>query len=266
MNTKKILVTLLALSMAAGAAGCKYEIELETEATDSIVIPSDISEETSEETSEESESSEAAGTSFEEGPVTDQILSFAEHTDVWYRPSDVDEYYYCVTDLDADGGLELIAATSSGSGDFTTANVYVADNVEVRECSTNLGDGDFFPNIIVDSGTSVTVFQEGGVLNYVFYYNNNSGDLESSTVTSLLAYSDEHIDITDLCQRKDSEGVVTFTDLLTGEAIDESTYNGYLANYLSGLTTSVAHFQWVRIDDPTDCASALMLSYNGFSN
>ena len=66
--------------------------------------------------------------------------------------------------------------------------------------------------------------------------------------------------------RNESNGVVTFKDCLTGESIDEAAYNACLGNYLSGKTISEAHFQWITIDDPSDCSSALMLSYNGFSN
>lgn len=264
MNTKKILAALLAFSMAAAAAGCKYEIELETEATESTVITSDTSvEDTAVEPSESSEASEA---SLEEGPITDQILSFAENTDVWFQSSEFDQYYYCVTDLDGDGGLELFVATAGGSGEFTTASIYVANNVDVWECATNLRDGDFFPSIIVDNGTPITWYQDNGKCDYVFYTNTNSGDLENSTVISVMSYYQESFAIQDLCQRLESNGVVTYTDLVKGEPIDEAGYNAYLANYLSGKATSEAHFQWVRIDDPSDCASALMLSYNGFSN
>ncbi|MCR5060814.1 MAG: hypothetical protein K6A80_07275 [Saccharofermentans sp.] len=267
MNTKKIIAGLLALSLAAAATGCKYEIELETEATESSVISSETSvEDTAIESSESSEATEATAASFEEGPVTDQILSFAEHTDKWFQSSEFDQFYYCVTDLDRDGGLELFAATSSGSGDYTFADVYLADNVDVRECQSNMGDGDFYPNIIVDNGTPITFFIEDGKASYIYYFNHSSGDLETSSGISVVSFSQESIEVLDLCMRNESNGVVTFKDCLTGESIDEAAYNAFLGNYLSGKTTSEAHFQWITIDDPSDCSSALMLSYNGFSN
>ena len=81
-----------------------------------------------------------------------------------------------------------------------------------------------------------------------------------------MSFSPETLEVVDLCTRYESKGVATCKDGVTRESIDDAAYNAFLGNYLSGKTTSEAHFQWITIDDPSDCASALMLSYNGFSN
>ena len=80
-----------------------------------------------------------------------------------------------------------------------------------------MGDGDFYPNIIVDNGTPITYFIEDGKVSYIYYFNHSSGDLETSSGISVVSFSQESIEVLDLCMRNESNGVVTFKDCLTGE-------------------------------------------------
>ena len=56
--------------------------------------------------------------------VDEQIKIIADNAEMWFGIDVNTRYSYCVTDLDANGRLEVISSGIGGSGCFSMGNIY----------------------------------------------------------------------------------------------------------------------------------------------
>lgn len=106
----------------------------------------------------------------ETGAVQDedvQLQLIADLSKEWFVENEYEEYWYAVTDLDRDGNLEMIAATTQGSGLYTWFSVYEVsgDRTGLNLLPTNLKEGDSGPDLIVDSAPAL---ERDGIIYYYF--------------------------------------------------------------------------------------------------
>ena len=85
----------------------------------------------------------------------EQIKLLANSVDIWRVPNDLEyePYYYTVTDLDHNGRLEIIGASTQGTGIYTYGVVYEvgADFSSVQECMTPCKENSDLPELIMNS-------------------------------------------------------------------------------------------------------------------
>jgi len=92
-------------------------------------------------------------------PMTEaEQRAFIERSrDVWL-PQDLqyETWYYAITDLDHNGRLEVITASTQGSGVYTWVKVWEMNEscTALQQCPDNLQEGDAWPEIIKESLTS----------------------------------------------------------------------------------------------------------------
>ena len=106
----------------------------------------------------------------ETGAVQDedvQLQLIADLSKEWFVENEYEEYWYAVTDLDRDGNLEMIAATTQGSGLYTWFSVYEVsgDRTGLNLLPTTLKEGDSGPDLIVDSAPAL---ERDGIIYYYF--------------------------------------------------------------------------------------------------
>ena len=84
--------------------------------------------------------------------------AFIERSRNVWLPQDLqyETWYYAITDLDHNGRLEVITASTQGSGVYTWVNVWEMNEscTALQECPDNTEEGEAWPEIIKESLTS----------------------------------------------------------------------------------------------------------------
>ena len=87
--------------------------------------------------------------------VTDaeQRQLIEQYADLWTVKSDAEPWYYAITDLDHNGRLEIIAASTQGTGLFTYANFYEVseDYSQLVPCQTSGEEWESWPDLIQET-------------------------------------------------------------------------------------------------------------------
>lgn len=263
---KKQLSLIMAVVMAGSICACNKKTEEKKDTPNS-----ETSGETSEVTTVEGSETEASAsqvipdnTPSETDPQIDLIAS---KKDIWLTPSDDHAtYYYCVTDLDHNGRLEVICASMQGAGYFTSANFFEVNDEgdDLIECSLPGDDfeGFLFPDIITDK--PVDVYTDGNLYTYIFDDTVVINSDESSLYTNTFCLNNTYINVYVIAEKTTrSDGSVFYSDF--SRDIDESEYQSILDNPISGQTKSTCYLGWVPTTNTEDLNSLLKGSYNAFS-
>lgn len=111
----------------------------------------------------------------------EQIKLLLRQMDTWLVHSEgaSDTYYYAVTDLDRNGRLEIVAASTQGTGIYTYGTVHEvsADYTDVQECMTPCKEDGDLPEIIMDS-TPAAYDADSGYYDYLFTNDTRNGAAE----------------------------------------------------------------------------------------
>ncbi len=178
---------------------------------------------------------------------------------LWSFPDDPwsDPWFYTVTDLDHNGRLEILAATTQGTGIFTYANYY-----EVNETGTALVDccpgdeetegADDWPEIILNTlpcfhdraadryyYTCEGVTREGAAHQYFGWYALclKDGAAEWETIARK-----------ELEWRNGGEGPYTVCTDAAGNPIGEQDYDAAVEKRFAGLEKTELELVWTRVD------------------
>ena len=248
-NSKKILrlaALLLALALLPGLAACGAAPAQPTAAPAAPVTP--------------------AATMAPSMPVAEQRRILEENRELWAFPEGewyYDPWFYTFTDLDRNGRIEVLAASTQGSGIFTYANFY-----EVNEDFggvTNLCPDDEetdgledWPEIILDtlpcyydSAADTYYYACEGVLRDGAAHQNSSWAVLSlkngAAGWEYLGWRD-----TQWTDAMTQEPTVSCTDA-AGNPISEEEYASLVERRCAGMTRTELKLNWneVRLPEPT---------------
>ncbi len=177
------------------------------------------------------------------------------------------KWYYCVTDLDRNGRMELIAASQHPADRSTNLKVWEVSEGrdKLEECKLRLEEDESFPDILSDNADTYFM-KDKGVWSYMFYDNIVLSDKEVYTLkcsVSLVngevgyeSYAVEHTEITG------GYTTVSHTDSM-GFAISPEQYNASGVNAFAGAERSNTNFDWFLFTDAS--MSRLADSYAVFA-
>lgn len=209
MKSKTIAVILAASTVFSLAACVSSPGYSGSSVNEESVITKGV-ESTSEENTEASEiaksfesdrTSESAGTT--ENKYHQQLKVILDNTDKWFvkQGGPDEEYYYAILDLDNDSHIEIVRATTQGTGHYTYVDIYEVNDAVNGLIQIAKDPKVFdFPDIITED---IEYFDNDGVR----YFNvkngthiNSSEGMTENTLLSvrdnqvvIVAYSSEHV-------------------------------------------------------------------------
>ena len=129
------------------------------------------SEEQKEDTTNETEQIASGEETVNDSDIKAQLQVIAEESDTWMSELEYAEevYQYAVTDLDADGRLEIIVSNMGGTGAYTYSQFYVVNEAcdGLSEITANFMEGDSQPDIISDDEPVMAYTDSEGVIHYI---------------------------------------------------------------------------------------------------
>ena len=164
------------------------------------------------------------------------------------------DWYYAFTDLDHNGLLEVLSASTQGSGIFTYVRFYevLPDGSGVRNlyhADTELGGPDDWPEIILDT---IPCYYDRAADRYCYLCTNSvrEGAWHGMTQLAALSLKDgeatiEYLAAMDVQQTGDGE-LRTYTDG-AGNPITEQDYDGAVERRFAGMERSELRPEWVAV-------------------
>lgn len=191
----------------------------------------------------------------------EQIKLLMSQVDTWKVLSEEAEtYYYAVTDLDRNGRLEIVAASTQGTGFYTYGTVHEvsADFTDVHECMTPCKQDEDLPEIIMDS-TPAAYDQDSGCYDYLFTNDTRNGAAESYQSIVALRLQDGVVTCTTLANsydhwidagQEEHEYAVPSGDGFMQVSAEQ--YDAVMSDYQSERQGFTANFQWFTFEDAVD--------------
>ncbi len=162
-------------------------------------------------------------------------------------------WYYCVTDLDHDGNLELIAASLHPQDRSTNVKIWEVsgDGTALIECGLAKDEDESFPDIMTESADAF-YNRETDTWNYLVYDNIVISDTEVYTIETsvslkdgVLGYNAHAIEHTVL---ENAYRSVSYTDV-NGFVISQEQYSRSATDAFAGMERSNAAFEWLTAED-----------------
>ena len=189
-------------------------------------------------------------------PMNEQEqLTFIENNRSAWLPQDLEyeTWFYTVTDLDHNGRLEVLTASLQGSGLYT----YV-DCREVNEtctglnyCHDNLGEGEAWPDIIVNS---LTFYRNPATGLYYYLCEDGVRDGAAHYLTTLESVCLDHgrIELRRLASKDETytdpnNSVKRYYDE-NGAETTESTYLAVEQRFFAGFERGTLNLNWVQLE------------------
>ena len=163
------------------------------------------------------------------------------------------KYWYCVTDLDQNGRLEITGAVTEGSGSFTTAMMYEVgeDLATLQTVDLGLAEGEFLPEIIMNKVD--TYCSPVGTWNYLFSDTTSVDSGNHFQAIVALTLENGKLISTPLC----------YLDVKTENGVTQNYFHDSFGNELSGLeefrvfpelffadcTKTVTYFDWFSLTE-----------------
>ena len=198
--------------------------------------------------------------------VEHQIKIINDNFIIWNCDSYNKQFSYAVTDLDGNGRLELLAASTQGSGKFTTGRMFEVNSSYNGMFEVKLvnGEGDFIPDIVVNQ-TEVYKDSISGSSYYIFTDDTPFGQWSSySTQNALLLKNGIATWLTVAEKSVFTNGTYTQNTYSSkGNLLSEQQYIALTSNCFPGYTKTVQNFGWFK---RTDGSMPVLLSnsYNIF--
>ncbi len=188
--------------------------------------------------------------------VEEQTAILEENRDLWAFDDFCDSpWYYTFVDLDHNGLLEVIAASTQGSGIFTYAHYYevLADGSGVRNCyheGVELEGPDDWPEIILDV---LPCYYDGETDRYYYACEGvtRNGFMQQYYAWYALCLKDGVAEWERIADKaveygaESSEPAVTCADA-EGNPISEQDYDAAVARRFAGMEPSELALQWVE--------------------
>ncbi len=240
MKRSLILLTLFSLQLLAGCGTAAPAAE--------TAVPVPTVEATQQESTPAPETPAPALPS-----ESEQRQLLMDHYAEWRFPDGPEPWFYAFTDLDHNGRLEVLAASTQGSGIFTY--------VECREvnaafdgldhCTADYAEEEFFawPEIIVEEAPCY-YDSASGLYHYLFTDLTRVGAAQHYETLCDLCLSDGKLSYQPLASREtlndDSGEHITCTDA-DGNAISEAEYDAWPAKVFAGMEQSSPPFVWTQV-------------------
>ena len=185
-----------------------------------------------------------------------QITLLMNAVNTWRVVNDfsgAETYYYTVTDLDQNGRLEILAASTQGTGFYTYGALYEvsADFASIQECITPcMEDGGDLPELIMNSAPAA--YNEADkTFDYLFTNDTRNGAAEHYQSVVAVRLQNGVLSCTTLANSYDhyiDEGIEEHEyAVLSGDIFlpaTESDYAAVASNYQAERVGFTAHFEW----------------------
>lgn len=205
----------------------------------------------------------------------EQIKLLMKNVDTWRVPNDLEyePYYYTVTDLDHNGRLEIIGASTQGTGIYTYGVVYEvgADFSSVQECMTPCKENSDLPELIMNSAPAA--YDEAAhVYDYLFTNDTRNGAAEHYQSIVAVRLTDGMLTCTVLANSYDHyidsgleqhEYAVPSGDSFLPSSKEE--YDSIISNYQSARQPFTAKFEWFNFEKTVN-EEVLLSSWNVFQS
>lgn len=204
-----------------------------------------------------------------------QITLLMNAVNIWRVVNDfsgAETYYYTVTDLDQNGRLEILAASTQGTGFYTYGALYEvsADFASIQECITPcMEDGGDLPELIMNSAPAA--YNEADkTFDYLFTNDTRNGAAEHYQSVVAVRLQNGVLSCTTLANSYDhyiDEGIEEHEyAVLSGDIFlpaTESDYAAVASNYQAERVGFTAHFEWFNFGSEIN-ESVLQSSWNVF--
>lgn len=198
-----------------------------------------------------------------------QLEVIADNLNMWYIP-DALERGYCVTDLDQNGRLEIIASEIQGSGRYSTSNIYeVNANLDgLEQAAWEKTEGDSEPDLL--NLRSCEVFYDSETYHYIV----SDYVSDVSEVVSSFALKDAGVEVK-LLALADRSGGTFYGEDKSGREITEEEFESIAENSFPEEAKGKAELSWIQFSPEgvsdintlsrENLLSQLKGSYAGFS-
>ena len=175
----------------------------------------------------------------------------------WYPEGvDYEPWFYAFTDLDHNGRLEVLVASTQGSGVFTWAECWEIDRSldGLDRCTAAYAaqEGFAWPELIVDS-VPCWFDPASGLYHHVFTDLTRDGAARYYETLVDVCLADGQLGYSPLASREtlvlDSGTVVTCLDA-AGEPISEEAYEGWPSRVFAGMEALTQELTWTQIGAP----------------
>lgn len=186
--------------------------------------------------------------------------------------SGAETYYYTVTDLDQNGRLEILAASTQGTGFYTYGVLYEvsADFASIQECITPcMEDGGDLPELIMNSAPAA-YDEDTGTFDYLFTNDTRNGAAEYYQSIVAVRLQNGVLSCTTLANSYDhyiDEGIEEHEyAVLSGDVrlpATASDYAAVISNYQADRVGFTAQFEWFNFGSEVN-ESVLQSSWDVF--
>ena len=172
----------------------------------------------------------------------------------WCFPeSPAEPWFYAFTDLDRNGRLEVLIASTQGSGLFTYADCWEVNAAfdGLDHCTADYAEEEFFawPDIIVEEAPCY-YDSASGLRHYLFTDLTRDGAAHHYETLCDLCLSDGKLGYQPLASREtrddDSGTHILCTDAV-GNAISEAEFEAWPSRVYAGMEQSTQSFTWIRV-------------------
>lgn len=199
----------------------------------------------------------------------EQIRLILSDSSRWLVPREeyTPEYFYAVTDLDRNGRLEILQASTQGTGIFTYGTLFEVNDsfTELKECPILQGEGDNLPEIIV---SAADCYQDAdGVYYYVFNDTARNGVNEIYSAKESLSLANGTISrkvIASSYSVLEGESYRTTYQDADGSEIDEARFNAAEEISFAGMQKNSVSLGWF-LSGNADLQNLISQSWDVFS-
>lgn len=172
----------------------------------------------------------------------------------WRFPdAPAEPWFYAFTDLDHNGRLEVLVASTQGSGIFTYAECWEVNAAYdgLDHCTADYAEEEFFawPELIVEEAPCY-YDSASGLYHYLFTDLTRVGAAQHYETLCDLVLSDGKLGYQPLATREtqvdDSGTHITCTDA-EGNSITEAAYEAWPDRFFAGMEQSTQAFAWTQV-------------------
>ena len=190
----------------------------------------------------------------EEDPVSTQIIDLFNDICMLKTNPEYGKYWYCITDLDHNGRLEVTGAVTEGSGGFTSALMYeVGEDLKtLQQVDLGLAEGEFLPEIIKSQVETYHV-EEDDSWHYIFFDSTAVGAEENFQTMYSLCLKNAVLERTvlgymNIVMDKEQHTSYVFTDASGKELANSEEYVA-LASRHFGIKPVTTGMDWFALSD-----------------
>lgn len=203
----------------------------------------------------------------------EQITLIANSLSTWEckldYESDYDYYRYAVTDLDANGRLEIFAAITQGTGIYTSGRFFeVSESGDTLiEYPLSANEYSFLPEVTVSKTVKYTDSAKGET-HYIFNDNTRNGAAEFYNTVFAMTLKNGTVSFTPLGSYESISRDGNTPDEVwydaAGERITKEQYDALADSFFAGCSASEARFGWFGLKDG-ELSELLNTSYKVFT-